>query len=1108
MSSEGPGDDLEDGDPRAIVLRGTGNAHAETGGIANTGNLTINYHQPFGVVAGRRPDYRLQVRQLAPPRLIGRGRELAELEEFCTADLDHAIGPYRWWQAPAWAGKSALMSWFVLHPPERVRVVSFFITARLAGQSDRNAFLESVLWQLTDITGRDSPAILSETSRQAWFLEQLTEASFVCRHDGKQLILLVDGLDEDHVADGHSIAALLPAPVPEGLRVIVAGRPHPPIPSDVPLRHPLRDQAIVRPLTVAREARTIRAGLEREIDGLIAGTGLGHDVLGLVAAAGGGLSLRDLGELTGESPGRVRHVVCGPSGRVFTGQPSVWRPGVGPDVFLLAHEELQVVATEELGDSELGTYRGRLHSWGDSWRAKGWPEGTPEYLLRGYFRLLAVSGDVERMVDRASDLALADRMLDASGGDAIALADIATTQELICRHEEPDLTSLLALAVTKTSLTHRNGSLPPDLPAAWAAAGNFNRAEALANSIARVADRGFALRLVAETIGESGDLDRAEALARAIPDRDHKDLALANLVLVAGKADDPGRAAAFARAVTIPFYRSLASENLARIGELSADRTPGEVPGVGARLTALRWSSERPLRERAAAAIAAMSSGDNERAAAHTALALQQAAAGALADAKTEPVIADLIRALGKFKKFDQAEALLPVLPQRSVHKGTAALYLIRSAAASGDTARAKALANSIADVRLGSGPHHPMVDFPGLARAAATGDAALSARYLEQAEETATNIIGDERDKALSLVVDVAVAMGDYDRAHSMARSIRNENDRAPAVRGLLRGAMEAGDLVRAESIARTGTDRQERHRRSSVLANLVQALALAGHREKAEAIIRGIGDGVSQASVRAALAQGTAIAGDLGQAQAIVSTIGNDHQQASVRIALARTAAAAGDFAKAEAMLPSIGAESRVNVLAHLAAAARAAGNDHGARAYADRAKATIHSMDKEQPHVRERALADLVLAVAAAGESARANAIIAQEIHSHDLRERAMANLSQAAAASGDFDRAESIARRITHADHQARALVQLTTMSQSAGNVTRADTIARTVEHSEYVDVAVAETATPPRRLLARALVHGRYEVLLVAVARTAPEAVLANESRILVHNQYS
>ncbi len=241
------------------MLRGTGNAHAETGGIANTGNLTINYHQPFGVVAGRRPDYRLQVRQLAPPRLIGRGRELAELEEFCTADLDHAIGPYRWWQAPAWAGKSALMSWFVLHPPERVRVVSFFITARLAGQSDRNAFLESVLWQLTDITGRDSPAILSETSRQAWFLEQLTEASFVCRHDGKQLILLVDGLDEDHVADGHSIAALLPAPVPEGLRVIVAGRPHPPIPSDVPLRHPLRDQAIVRPLTVAREARTIRA---------------------------------------------------------------------------------------------------------------------------------------------------------------------------------------------------------------------------------------------------------------------------------------------------------------------------------------------------------------------------------------------------------------------------------------------------------------------------------------------------------------------------------------------------------------------------------------------------------------------------------------------------------------------------------------------------------------------------------------------------------------------------------------------------------------------------------------------------------------------------------
>ena len=54
-------------------------------------------------------------------------------------------GAYRWWRAKAWSGKSALLSWFVLHPPPGVRIVSFFITARLASQNDRSAFIDNVL---------------------------------------------------------------------------------------------------------------------------------------------------------------------------------------------------------------------------------------------------------------------------------------------------------------------------------------------------------------------------------------------------------------------------------------------------------------------------------------------------------------------------------------------------------------------------------------------------------------------------------------------------------------------------------------------------------------------------------------------------------------------------------------------------------------------------------------------------------------------------------------------------------------------------------------------------------------------------------------------------
>ncbi len=72
--------------------------------------------------------YQAQVRDIAPDQLLDREEELDELVGFCAGDQ-----PYAWWQAGPWAGKSALMAWFVLHPPAGVDVVSFFVTARLPG---------------------------------------------------------------------------------------------------------------------------------------------------------------------------------------------------------------------------------------------------------------------------------------------------------------------------------------------------------------------------------------------------------------------------------------------------------------------------------------------------------------------------------------------------------------------------------------------------------------------------------------------------------------------------------------------------------------------------------------------------------------------------------------------------------------------------------------------------------------------------------------------------------------------------------------------------------------------------------------------------------------
>ena len=65
------------------------------------------------------------------------------------------------------------------------------------------------------------------------------------------------------------------------------------------------------------------------------------------------------------------------------------------------------------------------------YRAQGWPAETPEYLLRGYFRLLLDTADVPRLIGCATDRARHDRMLDITGGDAVALTEITDVQDLL-----------------------------------------------------------------------------------------------------------------------------------------------------------------------------------------------------------------------------------------------------------------------------------------------------------------------------------------------------------------------------------------------------------------------------------------------------------------------------------------------------------------------------------------------------------------------------------------------------------------------------------------------------------------------------------------------------
>ena len=439
---------------------------------------------------GVRSAYLRQVEQIAPPQLLDRDGELRELVAFC---IEPARGPYVWWRAPAWAGKSALLSTFVLHPPaedgERVRLVSFFITARQAGQDTRDAFTQVVLEQLADVLNQDVPALTA--TLEAHLREMLDQAAHACQEAGVRLVLVVDGLDEDRgVTTGrrHSIAALLPAEPPAGMRIIVAGRPDPPIPKDVPAGHPLRDPRIVRLLAVSPHAQKVKDFAVEELERLLHGTDLEQDMLGLLTAARGGLSGPDLAELTGASLWELEEILHGVAGRTFTRRASRWQSETGQHVYLLGHEELQIAAERELGEARLAGYRDRLHAWAGTYRKRGWPVGSPEYLLSGYYRLLTALGDLPRLVAAATDTARHDRMLDLTGGDAAALTETRAVLELIASHDEPNLAAALRVAYHRDQLTARNMEIPAELPALWARLGQPDRAEALARSIT---DRGM-----------------------------------------------------------------------------------------------------------------------------------------------------------------------------------------------------------------------------------------------------------------------------------------------------------------------------------------------------------------------------------------------------------------------------------------------------------------------------------------------------------------------------------------------------------------------------------------------------------------------------------------
>ncbi|MFD7897155.1 hypothetical protein [Streptomyces sp. NPDC059743] len=472
---------------------------------------------------------------VATDNVEGRTNERSVMNAFLR-ETSSGAPTYLCWQSDAPVGKTALLADYLQrHPPTDVDILSFFVSS-VHGTDTQAAFSKEIAEQMGKFLGEKPDR--APVGPRKW-RRLFADAAKKSKENGRRLVLVVDGLDDDVAWSGlaseggslacgaqrrnvgqsgnpeaesgnkarsrqkpvrGSIAALLPSPPHSGMRVIVSLRRSVRFPDDVPNGHPLRQAEHLRTLLRVPGVPPLRQPLPD--------TGaLGESVAELLAVSGGGLRIADLAELTELSEDRLNRVAQGPAGRAIVLDDPV------AVTYALAEPQPADTVRESLDKAAVERHTRELLAWSQRWHAAGWPAATPPYPLAYQLRLLTDGPERAAYVLDVRRL----RRLTSTSGATVALAQLDAFEEEISDGDGTQgLVTLVSLCAVRALLREDLREVPDGAPALLVRLGYVERARGLARSAPTPSARAVHLADVAVEMAYAARADLDSVIREAV----------------------------------------------------------------------------------------------------------------------------------------------------------------------------------------------------------------------------------------------------------------------------------------------------------------------------------------------------------------------------------------------------------------------------------------------------------------------------------------------------------------------------------------------------------------------------------------------------------------